>query len=94
MGLASLQWPNAELHFARAGKAADIPVTLSTACTVDIEQFAAAGGDNAWYQLYPPKDEEVNDDLIKRAQDSGCKALNWRLSEPLPVCTWRQSMIS
>ncbi len=87
MGLASLQWPQAELHFARAGKAADIPVTLSTACTVDIEQFAAAAGENAWYQLYPPKDEEVNDDLIKRAQDAGCKAL--MVTVDVPSRGWR-----
>jgi isopentenyl diphosphate isomerase/L-lactate dehydrogenase-like FMN-dependent dehydrogenase len=87
MGLASLQWPKAELHFAAAGKKADIPVTLSTACCVDIEEFAAVAGDNAWFQLYPPKDEAVNDDLIKRASDSGYKAL--MVTVDVPTRAWR-----
>ena len=87
MGLASLQWPKAELHFAKAGRQADIPVTLSTACCVDIEEFAKVAGDNAWYQLYPPKDEAVNDDLIKRASDSGYKAL--MVTVDVPARGWR-----
>lgn len=87
MGLASLQWPKAELHFAKAGRQANIPVTLSTACCVDIEEFAEVAGDNAWYQLYPPKDEEVNDDLIKRASDSGYKAL--MVTVDVPARGWR-----
>ena len=87
MGLTSLQWPNGELDFARAGKKADIPVTLSTACTVDIEEFGALAGDNAWFQLYPPKDEAINDDLIKRVADSGYRAMF--VTVDVPARGWR-----
>ncbi len=87
MGLAGLQWPNSELHLARAGRTANIPVALSTACTVDIENFGALAGDNAWFQLYPPKDEAINDDLIKRASDSGFTAL--LVTVDVPSRGWR-----
>ena len=87
MGLAGLQWPNAELHMARAGRKADIPVSLSTACTVDIEAFAALAGENAWFQLYPPKDEAINDDLLKRAADSGFSAAFVTID--VPAAGWR-----
>ena len=87
MGLASLQWPEAELHFARAGCAANIPVTLSTACTVEMEEFARLAGDCAWFQLYPPKDEAVSDDLIKRAGDCGISAMF--VTVDVPARGWR-----
>ncbi len=87
MGLASLQYPRAELAFARAGRKVNIPTSLSTACTVDIEDFGALAGENGWFQLYPPKSQEINDDLIDRAQNSGFKAL--MVTVDVPARGWR-----
>ena len=87
MGLASLQHPKAELKFARAGRKANIPTSLSTACTVDIEDFGAIAAENGWFQLYPPKSEEINDDLIDRAYKSGFKALF--VTVDVPARGWR-----
>jgi|TARA_B110000444_G_scaffold88311_1_gene83486 L-lactate dehydrogenase (cytochrome) len=87
MGLASLQYPRAELEFARAGRKVNIPTSLSTACTVDIEDFGALAGDNGWFQLYPPKSQEINDDLIDRAHNSGFKAL--MVTVDVPARGWR-----
>ena len=87
MGLASLQHPKAELKFARAGRKANIPTSLSTACTVDIEDFGAIAAENGWFQLYPPKSEEINDDLIDRAYNSGFKALF--VTVDVPASGWR-----
>ena len=75
MGLASLQWPKAELIFAEAAQKANIPVGLSTSCTVAIEEFGAIAGGHGWFQLYPPQDEEINDDLLERAERSGLEVL-------------------
>ena len=72
MGLAGLMYPRAELHFARAAGRAGIPGVLSTACTVEIEDFGRTADGMGWFQLSPPKDEEVNDDLLRRAADAGC----------------------
>lgn len=87
MGLASLQHPKAELKFAAAGKKANIPTCLSTACTVDIEEFSDVAGENSWFQLYPPKSEEINDDLIKRAKESGYSTLF--VTVDVPARGWR-----
>ncbi|MBT5913643.1 MAG: alpha-hydroxy-acid oxidizing protein [Rhodospirillaceae bacterium] len=87
MGLASLQYPRAELAFARAGRKVNIPTSLSTACTVDIEDFGALAGENGWFQLYPPKSQEINDDLIDRAHNSGFKAL--MVTVDVPARGWR-----
>jgi L-lactate dehydrogenase (cytochrome) len=87
MGLASLQWPKAELIFADAAKNANIPVGLSTSCTVAIEEFGAAAGDNGWFQLYPPQDEEINDDLLERAERSGLEVL--MVTVDVPARGWR-----
>ena len=87
MGLASLQYPRAELEFARAGRKVNIPTSLSTACTVDIEDFGALAGDNGWFQLYPPKSQEINDDLIDRAHNSGFKAR--MVTVDVPARGWR-----
>ena len=87
MGLASLQWPKAELIFADAAKNANIPVGLSTSCTVAIEEFGAAAGDHGWFQLYPPQDKEINDDLLERAERSGLEVL--MVTVDVPARGWR-----
>ena len=87
MGLASLQWPKAELIFAEAAKNANIPVGLSTSCTVAIEEFGAVAGDHGWFQLYPPQDEEINDDLLSRAERSGLEVL--MVTVDVPARGWR-----
>lgn len=87
MGLASLQWPKAELIFADAAKNANIPVGLSTSCTVAIEEFGAAAGGHGWFQLYPPQDEEINDDLLERAERSGLEVL--MVTVDVPARGWR-----
>ena len=87
MGLASLQWPKAELIFADAAKNANIPVGLSTSCTVAIEEFGATAGSHGWFQLYPPQDEEINDDLLERAERSGLEVL--MVTVDVPARGWR-----
>ena len=87
MGLASLQWPKAELIFAEAAKNANIPVGLSTSCTVAIEEFGAVASGHGWFQLYPPQDEEINDDLLSRAERSGLEVL--MVTVDVPARGWR-----
>ena len=87
MGLASLQWPKAELIIADAAKNSNITVGLSTSCTVAIEEFGAAAGDHGWFQLYPPQDEEINDDLLERAERSGLEVL--MVTVDVPARGWR-----
>ena len=75
LGLTGLIWPDASAMHARAALKANIPFVLSTLSTISIEDAAKNAEDNFWFQLYPPADEKIRADLIKRAKDSGCENL-------------------
>jgi L-lactate dehydrogenase (cytochrome) len=71
MGLSGLVWPNAEIILAKAAKAHNIPYTLSTVATVTLEKIHAIAGENAWFQLYTPKEPAVLADLLRRCEVTG-----------------------
>lgn len=71
MGLSGLVWPHAENILARAAKAHNIPYTLSTVATVSLEDIYRIAGENAWFQLYTPKEPEVLADLLRRCKVAG-----------------------
>ena len=75
LGLSGLVWPKASIYQARAAKAANIPFILSTVASISIEKAAECAGDNFWFQLYPPTDRAMLDDLLQRADASGCRHL-------------------
>jgi len=74
LGLSGLIWPAAALHLARAAKHKGIPFALSGVATTSIEQIGAIGG-NIWYQHYAFADNEINTDLLRRAQAAGFATL-------------------
>ncbi len=76
MGGLGLFWPRAEIAFARACAAANVPYGLSTGSNSTIEEVAAAAPDaQLWFQLYVFNDEAMNHALVERAQASGYRAL-------------------
>jgi L-lactate dehydrogenase (cytochrome) len=75
MGLSGLVWPNAEVILALAAKAHNIPFTLSTVATVSLEAIHKLAGDNAWFQLYTPKEPEVLKDLLRRCDETGYETI-------------------
>ncbi|WP_026412960.1 alpha-hydroxy acid oxidase [Actinomadura oligospora] len=66
--------PDGELATARAAKAAGVPFVLGTLSSVAVEEVTAAGGE-VWFQLYWLRDEQRSLDLVKRAEDAGCRAV-------------------
>ena len=68
-------WPKTSLMHAQAAKANNIPFVLSTVSTVSIEDAAAAAEENFWFQLYPPTDQAISEDLLQRVEATGCKNL-------------------
>ena len=74
LGLTGLVWPRAPEHMARAAKAAGIPFTLSGLATSSIEQIGDIGG-HIWYQHYATVDDEINRDMLARAQRAGFEVL-------------------
>lgn len=84
LGLTGLVWPHASAMHARAAHAANIPFVLSTVSTLSIEEAAVQARENFWFQLYPPADAAIGADLLKRADQSGCKNLVVTLDVPTP----------
>jgi L-lactate dehydrogenase (cytochrome) len=88
VGMSGLIWPDAEGHLARCGARNGIPYSLSTVASQSPEDLAPHLGDQAWYQLYPPKDEDIRKDMLARARDACFKVLV--LTVDVPVASRRE----
>lgn len=75
LGLSGLIWPGASTFHAQAAKRANQPFILSTVASISIEQAAASAEDCFWFQLYPPTDKAMLEDIIRRVDAVGCKHL-------------------
>lgn len=75
VGLTGLMWPNAEKIIAKAAADYQFPYCLSTAATQTPETIGAIVGNMGWFQLYPPKDMGICEDLLVRAKASGFHTL-------------------
>lgn len=91
LGMSGLVWPDAEAHLARAAARHGIPYTLSTVATQSPEDLAPHLGAHAWFQLYPPRDEEIRADMLKRASDAGFTGLV--LTVDVPVASRRERQV-
>ncbi|MFK7751428.1 MAG: alpha-hydroxy acid oxidase [Sedimentitalea sp.] len=88
IGMSGLIWPRAEQLLARALAQAELPYTLSTVASQSPEDMAAHIGPQAWFQMYPPKKEEIRKDLLARARDAGFGTLV--LTVDVPVASRRE----
>ncbi|UJH68788.1 alpha-hydroxy acid oxidase [Allomuricauda sp. SCSIO 65647] len=75
VGLQGLMWPNAAEILAKAAYRHNIPFVLSTVTTSSIERIGELTEGRAWFQLYHPTEEELRNDLIRRAEAAGCPVL-------------------
>lgn len=75
IGLGGLVWAHAERILAKAAKRHNVAYTLSTAATITIEECRQIGGENSWFQLYPPKAPDVLKDMLGRCQRAGYENL-------------------
>lgn len=88
IGMSGLVWPDAEGLLARTAAKARLPYTLSTVAAQSPEDLEPSIGDNAWFQLYPPKDPEIRADLLSRARNAGFTTLV--LTVDVPVASRRE----
>ena len=88
IGMSGLIWPNAEHQLAAAAAQANIPYTLSTVAAASPEDVADKLGDNAWFQMYPPRDPEIRRDMLHRARSAGFSTLV--LTVDVPVASRRE----
>ena len=75
VGLTGMIWPGADQALARTAADRNIPYVLSTVGTQSPETIGPIAGDNGWFQLYPPRDATIRDDLLARVRASGFHAL-------------------
>ena len=74
-GYTRMMHPTGELSACRAAMAEGVPYALSTVGTTTIEEVAATGHPNLWFQLYITSDPRLSDPLVGRAEAAGYKAL-------------------
>ena len=75
MGMCNLVHPKADRSLARAAKAMDFPVCLSSAASTSIETMARMAGSHAWFQLYFGTSKEASLALVERARVAGYETL-------------------
>ena len=88
VGMSGLMWPDAEGHLARAAARAKLPYTLSTVASQSPEDLQPHLGPDAWFQMYPPRDEGIRLDMLERARAAGFKTLV--LTVDVPVASRRE----
>ncbi len=91
LGMSGLIWPDAEGHLARCAARQNIPYSLSTVASQSPEDLAPHLGGDAWFQLYPPKDEEIRRDMLARARTAGFNTLV--LTVDVPVASRRERQV-
>lgn len=82
-GLAGVLWPDGDLAMARATAAAGVGYCQSTTSSSSIEQVAAVGRRDHWFQLYVQKDRGLTASLLERARLAGCPVLVVTVDMPL-----------
>lgn len=64
-----------ELATARAARARNHLLTLSTVTSTALEEVNEARGEPVWYQLYPPENWNGTEALVRRTREAGCPAI-------------------
>ena len=75
VGMTSLMWPGAEIALSKMSVTNNIPYSLSTVACASVEDVGKHLNGTGWFQLYPPADKAIRNDLLKRAKNSGFKTL-------------------
>ena len=90
VGMSGLIWPDAERKLAKAATKAGVPYCISTVATRTPEEVAPHLDGNGWFQMYPPRDEGIRSDMLKRAKDAGFTTLVLTVDVPVPSRRERQ----
>lgn len=83
MGASAMFGFEADLNFARAAKAANIPFVMSGSALIPMEKIAAANSD-VWFQAYVDADRDSISALADRVWNAGIKNLVITVDVPVP----------
>ena len=90
VGMTSLMWPGAEIALSKMSVKNNIPFSLSTVSCTSVEEVGKHLDGNGWFQLYPPADKAIRNDLLKRAKDSSFK--NLIITADIPASSRRERL--
>lgn len=82
-GVGGLLRPGADLMVAQAAAEANIPYTLSGLSTTRLEDVAQTAPGHAWFQLYGMKERSYSEDMIRRADAAGYRAMMFTVDVPV-----------
>ncbi|KAM6216639.1 2-Hydroxyacid oxidase 2 [Rhynchocyon petersi] len=83
-GFHSLAWPDGERSTARAAQAADVCYITSTFASCTFEDIVTAAPKGLrWFQLYVQPEQDLNKQLIHKAESLGFKALVITVDVPI-----------
>jgi len=91
VGLTGLIWPGADAALAKTAAHYQIPYVASTVNSADVSEVGPLAEGMGWFQLYPPHDLAVRDDLLERAHQAGFGVLVVTADVPGPARRERQS---
>ena len=84
MGMCALSWPGADSSLAREAAKRRIPLCVSTASSMALEQVIELAEGHAWFQLYADQSNGFVDELIDRAIAADYKVLILTVDVPIP----------
>ena len=84
MGMCELSWPGADFSLARGAAKRRIPLCVSTASSMALEQVIELAEGHAWFQLYADQSNGFVDELIDRAIAADYKVLILTVDVPIP----------
>lgn len=82
-GYTRMMHSGGELAVARAAARAGLPYGLSTVASTSIEDVAATGHPNLWFQLYVWRDRAMTAELVRRAWAAGYRVLEVSVDAPV-----------
>ena len=84
MGMCELSWPGADFSLAHGAAKRRIPLCVSTASSMALEQVIELAEGHAWFQLYADQSNGFVDELIDRAIAADYKVLILTVDVPIP----------
>ncbi len=81
-GGAGLLRGRGDTHLVNAARASGIPIMLSGASDLRLEDAAALAPDNVWFQLYAARDRAIVSDMIARSAAAGIETLVLTVDTP------------
>ena len=84
MGMCALAWPGADRALAGEAARRRIPLCVSTASSMALEQVIELAEGHAWFQLYADQSDEFVDELVGRAASADYQVLVLTVDVPIP----------